>query len=217
MARSEHAVLPQLREVPGRSGWSATTSPRRRSCATRTWDDPDSLSEINQAARQASLDYLERKLGDRPDLLAACTPHSPAMASRPVIDNGWLDAIRGPNVELVTDAIGRIVPEGIVTESGRVVEADAIVFATGFETSKFLWPMEVTGRHGTLHELWASDGARAYLGITMPGFPNLFCIYGPEHQLEPGHHPDDGLRAADPVRARSASRSCSAPAARRSS
>jgi len=157
-----------------------------------TWDDPDSLSAINQAARQASLDYLERKLADRPDLLAACTPRSPAMASRPVIDNGWLDAIRGPNVELVTDPIARIVPEGIVTEAGRVVEADAIVFATGFETSKFLWPMEVTGRHGTLHELWAEDGARAYLGITMPGFPNLFCIYGPNTNSNQGTIPTMG-------------------------
>jgi 4-hydroxyacetophenone monooxygenase len=156
------------------------------------WDDPDSLSKVNRAARQASLDYLERKLGDRPELLAACTPHSPAMASRPVIDNGWLDAIRGPNVELVTDAIGRIVPEGIVTESGRVVEADAIVFATGFETSKFLWPMEVTGRRGTLHELWSQDGARAYLGITMPGFPNLFCIYGPNTNSNQGTIPTMG-------------------------
>jgi 4-hydroxyacetophenone monooxygenase len=157
-----------------------------------TWDDPDSLSRINQAARRASFDYLERKLGDRPDLLASCTPHTPAMASRPVIDNGWLDAIRGPNVELVTDPIGRIVPEGIVTESGRVVDVDAIVFATGFETSKFLWPMEVTGRHGTLHQLWARDGARAYLGITMPGFPNLFCIYGPNTNSNQGTIPTMG-------------------------
>ena len=157
-----------------------------------SWDDPDSLSRINQAARQASLSYLERKLGGRPELLAACTPHSPAMASRPVIDNGWLDAILGPNVELVTDAIGRIVPEGIVTESGRIVEVDAIVFATGFETSKFLWPMEVTGRQGTLNELWAKDGARAYLGITMPGFPNLFCIYGPNTNSNQGTIPTMG-------------------------
>jgi 4-hydroxyacetophenone monooxygenase len=156
------------------------------------WDDPDSLSEINHIARQVSLDYLRRKLGDRPDLLAACTPHSPAMASRPVLDNGWLDAIRGPNVELVTDAIGRIVPEGIVTESGRIIEADAIVFATGFETSKFLWPMEVTGRRGTLNELWSKDGARAYLGITMPGFPNLFCIYGPNTNSNQGTIPTMG-------------------------
>ncbi len=157
-----------------------------------SWADPDSLSQVNQRARQVSLDYLQRKLGDRPELLAASTPHSPAMASRPVIDNGWLDAIRGPNVELVSDAIGRIVPEGIVTESGRVVEADAIVFATGFETSKFLWPMEVTGRRGTLHELWEQDGARAYLGITMPGFPNLFCIYGPNTNSNQGTIPTMG-------------------------
>ncbi len=156
------------------------------------WDDPDSLSSINQAARQVSLDYLQRKLGDQPELLAACTPHSPVMASRPVLDNGWLDAISGPNVELVTDRIGRIIPEGIVTESSRIFEVDVIVYATGFETSKFLWPMEVTGRHGTVDELWAEDGARAYLGITLPGFPNFFCIYGPNTNSNQGTIPTMG-------------------------
>jgi len=156
------------------------------------WNDPDTLSEINRAARQVSLDYLQRKLGDRPDLLAACTPHSPVMASRPVLDNGWLDAIKGANVELVIDPIGRIIPEGIVTESSRIFELDAIVYATGFEASKFLWPMEVTGRHGTLHDLWADYGPRAYLGITLPGFPNLFCIYGPNTNSNQGTIPTMG-------------------------
>lgn len=153
------------------------------------WDDPDSVSQITHTARQVGLEYLERKLGDRPDLLEACTPTSPVLASRPVVDNGWLDAIRGPHVELVTDPVERIVPEGIVTASGRTVEVDALVYATGFQASKYLWPMEVTGRDGTLDDLWAKDGARAYLGITMPGFPNLFCIYGPNTNSNQGTLP----------------------------
>ncbi len=156
------------------------------------WSDPDSLSEVNSRARQASLSYLERKLADRPDLLAASTPHSPAMASRPVIDNGWLDAITGPNVELVTEPIARIVPEGIETASGRTIAVDVLVYATGFETSKFLWPMDVTAGDSTVNELWAKDGARAYLGISLPGFPNLFCIYGPNTNSNQGTLPTMG-------------------------
>jgi 4-hydroxyacetophenone monooxygenase len=156
------------------------------------WDDPDSVSAITASARQVALEHLERKLGDRPDLLAACTPDSPILASRPVVDNGWLDAIAGPRVELVTEAVTRIVPEGVVTGSGRTVEVDAVVYATGFQASKYLWPMEVTGRDGTLEELWAEDGARAHLGIAMPGFPNLFCIYGPNTNSNQGTLPTMG-------------------------
>ncbi|MDQ1423837.1 MAG: 4-hydroxyacetophenone monooxygenase, partial [Acidimicrobiaceae bacterium] len=93
------------------------------------WSDPDSLSAINSRARQVSLNYLQRKLADRPDLLDASVPNSPAMASRPVIDNGWLDAITGPNVELVTEPIARIGSQGIVTASSRTIEVDVIVYA----------------------------------------------------------------------------------------
>jgi 4-hydroxyacetophenone monooxygenase len=156
------------------------------------WSEPDSLSAINSRARQVSLTYLRQKLADRPDLLEVSIPNSPAMASRPVIDNGWLDAITGPNVELISEPIARIVPEGMVTASGRTVEVDVIVYATGFETSKFLWPMDVTSRNQTVNELWAKDGARAYLGITLPEFPNLFCIYGPNTNSNQGTLPTMG-------------------------
>lgn len=156
------------------------------------WSDPDSLSEVNSRARHASLSYLQRKLADRPDLLEASIPTSPAMASRPVIDNGWLDAITGPNVELVSEPIARIVPDGIETASGRTVDVDIIVYATGFETSKFLWPMDVTCRDNTVNELWAKDGARAFLGISLPEFPNLFCIYGPNTNSNQGTLPTMG-------------------------
>ena len=81
---------------------------------------------------------------------------------------------------LVTDGIRRIKENGIEVEGGGEYPVDVIVLATGFKANDFLWPMEVRGRNGQLLEqLWEKDGARAYLGTMLPGFPNLFMIYGP--------------------------------------
>jgi 4-hydroxyacetophenone monooxygenase len=156
------------------------------------WEDPDSLSAHNKLVRDMCIGYLQRKLGDHSELLEVSIPNSPVLASRPVMDNGWFDAITGPNVELVAEPIARVVPKGIVIASGRTIEVDAVVYATGFDTAKFLWPMEVVGRDGTMKELWAEDGARAYLGITIPGFPNFFCIYGPNTNSNQGTIPTMG-------------------------
>jgi 4-hydroxyacetophenone monooxygenase len=85
-------------------------------------------------------------------------------------------------VRLVTDEIERITPTGVVTAGGEHA-VDAIVYGTGFQASQFLTPMRVAGRGGLdLHEHWAGD-ARAYLGVTVPGFPNLFCLYGPNTNI----------------------------------
>jgi len=71
------------------------------------------------------------------------------------------------------------VPEGVVTVDGELHEFDVLLYGTGFQPSKFLTPMKVVGRGGVeLHERWAGD-ARAYLGVTVPGFPNFFMLYGP--------------------------------------
>ena len=84
---------------------------------------------------------------------------------------------------LVTDAIERITPRGLVTADGREREVDVIVWATGFHANRFLWPMEIVGRGGAvLGERWGDD-PKAYLGITVPDFPNLFCLYGPGTNL----------------------------------
>lgn len=107
-------------------------------------------------------------------------PDYPPMVKRFVVDNGWYAALRRKNVELVTDPIRRITRKGIITSGGREYRADLIVLATGFQANRPLWPMEIVGRSGTtLEELWSKDGPRAYLGITMPSFPNFFCLYGP--------------------------------------
>src|SRR5262249_49765818 len=109
------------------------------------------------------------------------------LARRPVVDNGWYDALRRDNVELVVDPIERITPRGILTKDGVERRFDAIVLGTGFSVSKYLWPVQYSGRGGvTIEQQWDTDGARAYLGMTMPNFPNMFIFYGPNGQPRAG-------------------------------
>jgi 4-hydroxyacetophenone monooxygenase len=86
-------------------------------------------------------------------------------------------------VRLITTGIREITPSGLVTVDGTAHDVDVIIYGTGFTASKFLAPMKVTGRDGVdLHEHWQGE-PRAYLGITVPGFPNLFCLYGPNTNI----------------------------------
>jgi 4-hydroxyacetophenone monooxygenase len=146
------------------------------------YDDPYSCNPSNKLARDACIDFLKSKLGD-PGLVATMTPPHPVWSARAVIvdpEYSVLDAIRRDNVDLVTAGIRRITPTGIEDRDGVLHEADAIVYATGFHATEYLFPMKVTGRGGlSIDELWADGGARAYLGSMMPGFPNLWSLYGP--------------------------------------
>jgi 4-hydroxyacetophenone monooxygenase len=103
---------------------------------------------------------------------------------RILIDNGnWLQALARDNVDLVTEPIREITETGVVTTDGTVIDADVLIYGTGFTASKILSPIAITGRDGTrLDDQWDGD-ARAYLGITIPNFPNLFCLYGPNTNL----------------------------------
>jgi len=142
------------------------------------------VNEVN-AARAAQLEaWIRAGLDGRPDLLDKCLPDYPAMGKRILQDDGsWLRCLRKPNVELVRTAIDRIVPEGVVTVDGTLREADVLCYATGFRHNEFLAPMAVTGRNRvTLREQWG-DEPTAHLGVTMPNFPNLFCVYGPGTNL----------------------------------
>ena len=90
-------------------------------------------------------------------------------------------------MSLETDPIARVEPGAIVMRDGTRHEADVIIFATGFQASKMLWPMTIRGRDGlTLRERWGDDDPRAYLGMTAPGYPNLFMLYGPNTNLAHG-------------------------------
>ncbi len=123
--------------------------------------------------RQVPDAALRRKL--RPDYEIGC--------KRVLFSNDWYPALARDHVDVMTEQISAIEPSGIRTADGRLVEADVIIWGTGFAATQFLAPMEVTGSGGAdLHRLW-SDGARAHLGVSTPGFPNLFLIYGPNTNL----------------------------------
>ncbi len=119
------------------------------------------------------------------------TPPHPYLSARPLaVDSEYsvLDALHADNVTLVTDGIRRITETGIETVTGEHHEVDVIVYATGFHATDYLFPMTIIGRDGvTIEKTWAEDGARAYLGCMVPGFPNLWMVYGPN--TNGGMHP----------------------------
>jgi cation diffusion facilitator CzcD-associated flavoprotein CzcO len=111
--------------------------------------------------------------------MPATRPTSEVGCKRLCLTSEWYPTLRRPDVELVTDEIVAVVPHGIVTADGTTHPVDTIIFGTGFTATELLAPMTLTGRAGmTLGQAWA-DGAEAYLGMTIPSFPNLFLVYGP--------------------------------------
>jgi cation diffusion facilitator CzcD-associated flavoprotein CzcO len=114
-----------------------------------------------------------------PELRRKLTPTDEVGCKRVMLTDSWYPTLTQPNVELVTDRIAEVLPGGLRTADGSERAADVLVLATGFKTHGFVAPMEITGADGhTLAEEWR-DVARAYLGISVPGFPNLFLLYGP--------------------------------------
>jgi 4-hydroxyacetophenone monooxygenase len=153
-----------------------------------SWPHQDrSVSAANEAARVAFTQYLKDQVGDDPELLAKVIPNYVCLGKRTLQDNGsWLRALQRDDVELVTDPIERIEEDAVVCKSGARHPVDVLVYATGFHANRFLWPMEIVGRGGAkLREQWGDDPS-AYLGISVPNFPNLFMLYGPATNLAHG-------------------------------
>jgi len=181
-----------IRHLPGYARWyrflifwpgSGRTLPR----IDPSWPHQErAVSEINDMTRQMFTDWITSQVSD-PDLLAKVLPDYPATGKRTLQDNGsWLAALQRDNVELIRTGIDHIERDAIVTVDGERYEVDVIVYATGFHANKFLWPMEIVGRGGVvLAEQWG-DAPSAYLGITVPNFPNFFCMYGPGTNLAHG-------------------------------
>jgi len=127
-----------------------------------------------------------REVVPDPELRAKLTPTDPMGCKRILMSNDWYQALQLPQVEVVTDRIAEVRPHSIVTTDGVERTVDTIVLGTGFAATEFLAPMRITGRDGRdLHEQW-KDGASAHLGTVVPGFPNLFVLYGPNTNL--GHN-----------------------------
>jgi 4-hydroxyacetophenone monooxygenase len=145
------------------------------------------VSPINDTLRRNIQAHIVAQFPDNPEMVKKLTPSWPPFAKRLVVDNGWFDALKRPNVTLVTEGIECITPRGIVTKDGVEHELDLIVVAGGFKVERYLWPVRYEGRNGvSLEKAWEKDGARAYLGMTLPDFPNLFVIYGPNAQTRAG-------------------------------
>jgi cation diffusion facilitator CzcD-associated flavoprotein CzcO/acetyl esterase/lipase len=128
---------------------------------------------------------LEEQVSD-PELRRALTPDHVLGCKRVLISGDYYATLERPNVELVTQGVRELTERGVVAEDGSERPADVIVLSTGFESTRFLAPMEIRGRGGVeLNEAWRV-GANAYLGMTVARFPNLFIMYGPNTNLGSG-------------------------------
>lgn len=200
--RSKHWVMPianlnekvpepvcrAMREIPHyaqwwrlQTYWNASDNWYNNVLIDPEWQMPEvSVNATNEQIRQYLLGYIDEKLAGRPDLKEKVTPDYPPGGKRFCMDNGWFDMLKRENVSLETDGIERIVENGIITADGRLVELDVIIFATGYQHAKMLSTVEVTGRDGVnIRDLWGEEDPRAYYGLLVPGFPNLFVGSGP--------------------------------------
>lgn len=152
-----------------------------------TWPFPGrSMNSTNERHRRELEEHFEQQLRERPDLLDKVVPSYPPYAKRMLVDNGWFETLKRSNVDLIVDPIARIRPDGIVTMLDDVFRVDTIIFATGFRATAILEDLEIVGRsRKSLTESWGAN-PRAYLGITVPDFPNLFLLYGPNTNLAHG-------------------------------
>lgn len=125
---------------------------------------------------------LRRQVRD-PELRRKLEPEYEMGCKRVLFSNDWYRALDRDHVDLTTSPVAAVEPGGVRTADGRMHEADVLIWGTGFAATDFLGGLDVRGADGSsLKELWA-DGARAHLGIAMPGFPNLFVVYGPNTNL----------------------------------
>ncbi len=132
-----------------------------------------------------SASFMRRQLKD-PALRKKVWPDYTFGCKRVLFSSFWLPALQRPNVDVVTDRVTRVTPAGVVTADGTEHKVDTIIWGTGFKTTDFMFPMKITGAGGrSLDEAWAG-GAHAHLGISVPGFPSLFVMYGPNTNTSGG-------------------------------
>ena len=144
------------------------------------------LGHMAKAFLRSGAEVLKRLQVRSPELRAKLTPDYPMGCKRTLLSNDWLKTLAQPHVEVVTEGIAEVTERGIRGSDGKLREIDAIVWGTGFASTEFLAPMEIHGRGGrSLRERW-KNGAEAYLGMAVSGFPNLFVVYGPNTNLGAG-------------------------------
>jgi cation diffusion facilitator CzcD-associated flavoprotein CzcO len=136
-------------------------------------------SRSNKLAESVARNYIDTVFRDRPDLRAVVTPKYVFSGKRRVLSDEYYPSLLNDNVELVPWAVAGVTEKGVVDANGCEYGADALIIATGFTAWRYLARLRVLGRNGlNLHEVWR-DGAFAFNGMTVPGFPNFYMLYGP--------------------------------------
>lgn len=162
------------------SWWPIADGAADRVIMDPEWDNGGlSCSAANHEVRELFIAWM-RAFTDDEELLAKITPDYPPMGKRTLQDNGtWLKTLQRDDVELITDPIAEVTADGVRTADGVHRPADVLIWATGFDVNHQLGPINVCGLDGlALNDAWG-ESAYAYLGVTVPGFPNFYCIYGP--------------------------------------
>ncbi len=185
--RSPTWILPKPdRPYTDRERWVFAHVPlAKKFYRTRLWLRSESNISVIEHGSDKTHEFralAERMLDDAvadERLRRALTPETPFGCKRLVFSSDFIPALTRPNVEVIASSAQTLRARSLVTEDGREVEVDAVVCATGYAAADYLGQIEVTGENGiTLRECW-SDGAYAYLGMAVPGFPNFFMLYGP--------------------------------------
>lgn len=164
--------------------WVAVEGRRRYSLVDPAWSKPGSVSALNQQLRDMLEAHIRQSYPTRADLQQSMTPNYPPYAKRMLRDDGsWSKALQRDNVSVVNDAIDRVTEEGVLCADGRLHQFDVLIYGTGFHASQFLNSLSVTGCGGVdLHAQWGPE-PKAYQGVCVPQFPNLFMLYGPNTNL----------------------------------
>lgn len=152
------------------------------------WPEPErSLNAQNAEVRKRIEAHIAEEVGHDPELIRKAVPDYPPYGKRMLRDNHWYRMLTRPNVDLITAGIDHLEADAVVTQDGQRHEVDVLVLATGFEATRLLSPMHIEGRGGaTIRGEWGDEEPRAYLGITVPKFPNFFVMYGPNTNLAHG-------------------------------
>ncbi|MGO9750085.1 MAG: flavin-containing monooxygenase [Solirubrobacteraceae bacterium] len=149
---------------------------------TMMFRNPGTWGQLGHAQSSA---FMRWQLKD-PEIRRKAWPDYTFGCKRVLFSSHYLPTLQRPNVELVTDAITAFSPQGVLTDTGAEHEIDCVIWATGFRTRDFMFPMEIVGAQGqTLREAWARS-PHAHLGVAVPGFPSMFVMYGPNTNTSAG-------------------------------
>jgi cation diffusion facilitator CzcD-associated flavoprotein CzcO len=155
------------------------------------------MPSLMRMIERMSLRELQKRVAD-PELRKKLTPDYPIGCKRILLSNDYYTALCRPNADVVTSAITEVTETGLRTADGRDHALDVLIYGTGFKATEFLAPMAIHGRGGVELSAQWRDGAEAYLGVSVHGFPNLFMLYGPNTNL--GHNSIVYMLEPDPLR-----------------